>query len=425
MTDYGRPLSFGIFPPPDADGLPMPSGKRSTSPTKKASTSSGFRTIRISAGSSTLSPCSPPSRFNRADQRVPRRGQPPPPSTSRTGKDSGDDRRAERRPLRTRAGRRRLLGRHRRHGRTPADARPIPRGTARGDRGDQAHVEQPAVGPLRGVHHQLAGVRPGPPPAHRIGIWLGVYGPRALRLLGETADGWIPSIPSMPVADLDARHEAIDEAAVAAGREPASIRRLANVNGVVTDHTSEGFLRGPSDQWVDELTTWRSATASTASSSGRTETSSTKRPASPRSPQPSARPLVPDEAATGRSSPNTDADHAGYSCGRTRPPPLVRRSAVDDPGEPAVELLATQRCEPPGRAGRSGSGNARNPAERMCAHRTACSARLGPTGPRKLGSGIPGLERERIRRRARSCRRCRLVPSVRGHGRHPRAQISR
>ena len=105
-----------------------------------------------------------------------------------------------------------------------------------------------------GVHHQLAGVRPGPPPAHRIGIWLGVYGPRALRLLGETADGWIPSIPSMPVAELDARHESIDEAARAAGREPASIRRLANVNGVITDHTSEGFLRGPRDQWVDELT---------------------------------------------------------------------------------------------------------------------------------------------------------------------------
>jgi len=106
----------------------------------------------------------------------------------------------------------------------------------------------------QGEHYQLAGVKPGPQPAHDIGIWLGVYGPLALRLLGETADGWIPSIPSMPVADLNTRHGIIDEAALAAGRDPAVIRRLANVNGVITDHESEGFLRGPTDQWVDQLT---------------------------------------------------------------------------------------------------------------------------------------------------------------------------
>src|SRR5215475_15358220 len=31
-----------------------------------------------------------------------------------------------------------------------------------------------------------------PKPAHRIPIWLGTYGPRALRVTGELADGWIP-----------------------------------------------------------------------------------------------------------------------------------------------------------------------------------------------------------------------------------------
>ena len=40
-----------------------------------------------------------------------------------------------------------------------------------------------------GVHHSLAGVRPGPPPAHPIEIWLGVGGPRALALLDRKADG--------------------------------------------------------------------------------------------------------------------------------------------------------------------------------------------------------------------------------------------
>lgn len=105
-----------------------------------------------------------------------------------------------------------------------------------------------------GEHYRLAGVKPGPQPAHEIGIWLGVYGPRALRLVGETADGWIPSIPSLPIDELNARHNVIDEAALAAGRDPADIRRLANVNGTITDGVSEGFLRGPQDQWVDQLT---------------------------------------------------------------------------------------------------------------------------------------------------------------------------
>ena len=110
------------------------------------------------------------------------------------------------------------------------------------------------VGRYDGEHYQLSGVRPGPQPAHDIGIWLGVYGPRSLQLLGEKADGWIPSLPSMPVDQLDSKQALIDEAALTAGRDPTHIRRLANVNGVITDGPSDGFLRGPRDQWVDELT---------------------------------------------------------------------------------------------------------------------------------------------------------------------------
>src|SRR5947207_13744300 len=33
-----------------------------------------------------------------------------------------------------------------------------------------------------------------PKPAHRIPIWLGTYGPRALALTGRLAEGWIPSL---------------------------------------------------------------------------------------------------------------------------------------------------------------------------------------------------------------------------------------
>ncbi len=105
-----------------------------------------------------------------------------------------------------------------------------------------------------GDHYRLAGVHSGPVPAHGIGIWLGVGGPRALALTGRAADGWVPSLPRMPVESLAEKHAAIDDAARAARRDPAAIRRVANVNGRITDGASEGYLHGPASQWVDQLT---------------------------------------------------------------------------------------------------------------------------------------------------------------------------
>jgi alkanesulfonate monooxygenase SsuD/methylene tetrahydromethanopterin reductase-like flavin-dependent oxidoreductase (luciferase family) len=46
----------------------------------------------------------------------------------------------------------------------------------------------------------------------------------------------------------------LDEAASEAGRDPASIRRILNVGGEITDGASSGVFRGPVDQWADELT---------------------------------------------------------------------------------------------------------------------------------------------------------------------------
>jgi alkanesulfonate monooxygenase SsuD/methylene tetrahydromethanopterin reductase-like flavin-dependent oxidoreductase (luciferase family) len=104
-----------------------------------------------------------------------------------------------------------------------------------------------------GEHYRLAGAHSGPVPVHPIGIWLGVYGPRALRLAGRLADGWVPSLRGdlTLLSDGSAR---LDDAAVQAGRDPAEIRRVVNVNGQITDGARLGLLRGPVDQWVDELT---------------------------------------------------------------------------------------------------------------------------------------------------------------------------
>ena len=104
-----------------------------------------------------------------------------------------------------------------------------------------------------GAYYHLTGAQSGPVPAHPIGIWLGVHGPRALAFAARVADGWVPSLTGnvQAVADMARR---LDDAAASVGRDPGEIRRVLNVNGTITGGTSEGVLRGPVDQWVDELT---------------------------------------------------------------------------------------------------------------------------------------------------------------------------
>jgi alkanesulfonate monooxygenase SsuD/methylene tetrahydromethanopterin reductase-like flavin-dependent oxidoreductase (luciferase family) len=104
-----------------------------------------------------------------------------------------------------------------------------------------------------GQHYRVSGFKPGPTPAHPVGIWLGAYGPRMVRLTGRLADGWLPSVPRLPLDEVRPRQQAIDEAAKAAGRDPTAVRRVANVNGVITSNGSDGFLRGPASQWHDDL----------------------------------------------------------------------------------------------------------------------------------------------------------------------------
>ena len=105
-----------------------------------------------------------------------------------------------------------------------------------------------------GRHFRLDGVNPGPVPAHDIGIWLGVNGPRMLQLLGAKADGWVPSSSFMPPAALPERQRRIDDAAVAAGRDPHRIARVYNVMGLITDERSPDPFVGPASSWIDTLT---------------------------------------------------------------------------------------------------------------------------------------------------------------------------
>ena len=83
---------------------------------------------------------------------------------------------------------------------------------------------------FEGRHYRLAGAQSGPVPAHPIGIWLGVYGPRALDLTARLADGWVPSLRG-DTERIAAMRERLDERAAAHGRDPGEIRRILNVNG--------------------------------------------------------------------------------------------------------------------------------------------------------------------------------------------------
>jgi alkanesulfonate monooxygenase SsuD/methylene tetrahydromethanopterin reductase-like flavin-dependent oxidoreductase (luciferase family) len=107
---------------------------------------------------------------------------------------------------------------------------------------------------FEGQHYRLGGAHSGPLPAHPIGIWLGVLGPKALQLAGRVADGWVPSFGGdlTKIADMT---DQLNVAAAGAGRDPAGIRRILNVNGTITDGATNGMLQGPVNQWVEDLTT--------------------------------------------------------------------------------------------------------------------------------------------------------------------------
>ena len=105
-----------------------------------------------------------------------------------------------------------------------------------------------------GRHYRLSGVKPGPQPAHDLGIWPDVRGRRTLALVGRTADGLVPSSPWAPPEKLPAFTAQIDDAAAAAGRHPAAIRRIYNMFGSIREHGTDGFLQGTVERWTDELT---------------------------------------------------------------------------------------------------------------------------------------------------------------------------
>jgi alkanesulfonate monooxygenase SsuD/methylene tetrahydromethanopterin reductase-like flavin-dependent oxidoreductase (luciferase family) len=108
-----------------------------------------------------------------------------------------------------------------------------------------------------GPHYPVSGYPAGPPPAHRVEIWVGASIPRTLDLIGRLADGWISSLGRSPSLSYSSATARLDESAIAAGRDPAMIRRILNLSGQITDRERcEGAFEGPVDQWVETLAMW-------------------------------------------------------------------------------------------------------------------------------------------------------------------------
>jgi alkanesulfonate monooxygenase SsuD/methylene tetrahydromethanopterin reductase-like flavin-dependent oxidoreductase (luciferase family) len=111
-----------------------------------------------------------------------------------------------------------------------------------------------------GEFYQVTGLRPAAAPTPP--IWIGALGPKTLAVTGRHADGWIPGHLADWRSTLVAESRpVIDEAAAAAGRDPADIDTIYNVSGVIardplpeTRDDAGRWVGGGVTQWVEELT---------------------------------------------------------------------------------------------------------------------------------------------------------------------------
>ncbi|TMR96677.1 LLM class flavin-dependent oxidoreductase [Nonomuraea basaltis] len=107
---------------------------------------------------------------------------------------------------------------------------------------------------FEGNHYRLGGARPGPFPAHPIGIWIGAIKRRMLELTGRMGDGWLPSSFYSPPEAVAAQVKVLDAAAADSGRDPAEIRKIYNIGGTFSPLPGTGFLDGPAALWGEQLT---------------------------------------------------------------------------------------------------------------------------------------------------------------------------
>jgi probable F420-dependent oxidoreductase len=103
---------------------------------------------------------------------------------------------------------------------------------------------------FEGRFDRVTGAGLAPPPVQRpIPVWFGAQSERAYRRVGRLADGWFPQVHPGP--ELDEARRVVEQAAVAAGRDPAAIGMEGRIS-----------WRGSASKLAEHAATWRDAGAS-------------------------------------------------------------------------------------------------------------------------------------------------------------------
>ena len=118
-----------------------------------------------------------------------------------------------------------------------------------------------------GKYYRLENAQAGPSPYHQVSIWTGAFGPRMMEVIGRVSDGWVSPLSTYTSnEETKTRQHQINESAKKNGRSPASIRRIAQLVGVIDEqerseksdkkpffiHDKTPFL-GSVSHWVDWL----------------------------------------------------------------------------------------------------------------------------------------------------------------------------
>ncbi|SDU56029.1 LLM class flavin-dependent oxidoreductase [Jiangella alkaliphila] len=107
------------------------------------------------------------------------------------------------------------------------------------------------------AQHRIAGYQAGPVPPQPVEIWVGSQRPKMLGVTGRVGDGWVsPLNIYVPPEQVLERQTLVDDAARAAGRDPRDVRRLYNVLGAIGPYSGGQGLVGPVELWVESLTEW-------------------------------------------------------------------------------------------------------------------------------------------------------------------------
>ncbi|GAA2444270.1 TIGR03842 family LLM class F420-dependent oxidoreductase [Streptomyces glaucus] len=83
-------------------------------------------------------------------------------------------------------------------------------------------------------------------PGAELPVWMAAYGPRALRMAGEEADGFILQLADLYLAEYMVK--AVKDAAAAAGRDPAEVTVCVAAPAYVTEDDSPGALAHAREQ---------------------------------------------------------------------------------------------------------------------------------------------------------------------------------